>query len=66
MESARKTAKGRFGKNGLSKIILADSSASINWIRFQGYYLSSRSQSTPRLYSIVIQTRFYIIPKDSN
>ncbi len=40
-------------KRPLGKIWLADSSASINWIRFQGYYLSSRSESTPRLYSIL-------------
>jgi hypothetical protein len=35
--SVQKMTKAVLEKNGLSKTILADSSASINWIRFQGY-----------------------------
>jgi hypothetical protein len=53
-------------KNGLSKTTLADSSASINWVRFQGYHLSSRLESTPRLYSVVLHCLFYIISKGSD
>ncbi len=37
-------------------------SPKFNWRRSQGYYLSSRSQNTPRLYSIV--NDFTLYPKN--
>src|SRR5271157_892747 len=44
MESAHKMTKAVPEKNGLSKTVLADSSASINWVRFQGYQISALSR----------------------
>ncbi|SPF40106.1 hypothetical protein SBDP1_290035 [Syntrophobacter sp. SbD1] len=44
---APKMTKAALEKDGLWKTTLADSSASINWVRFQGYHLSSHSESTP-------------------
>jgi hypothetical protein len=64
VEPAQKMKKTILEKNGLWITILADSSASINWVRFQGYYLSSRFEEHPP--GLFKCKRFNIIPKEWN